>query len=61
MKNWNQGNEDNVGASLEFLKSLNESGCSPHMLKLWESAVCMVMRNLNARPEIRDTLKVQHG
>ena len=48
MKNWNQENEDGVGSSLEFLKSLNESGYPPHMLKLWKGTVCMVKRNLNA-------------
>ena len=35
MKAWKQENEGGVGASFELLKSLNESGCPPHMLKLW--------------------------
>ena len=58
MKNWNQENEDGVGASLEFPKPLNESGCPPHMLKLWEGAVCMVMRKLNADLKLRTHLVV---
>ena len=48
MENRTQENEDSVGASLEFLKSLNESGYPPPIVKLWQNAVCMVMRNLNA-------------
>ena len=39
---------DGVGASPEFPKPLNERGCPPHSLKLWDGSVCMVMRNLNA-------------
>ena len=47
--NWENQNEDigdGVGAWLDFLKSLNENGSLPHMLKLWEGAVCMVMRKI---------------
>ena len=45
-KNQNEDNGDGVGAWLDFLKSLNENGSLPHMLKLWEGAVCMVMRKI---------------
>ena len=39
-----EDNGDGVEAWLDFLKSLNETGSPPSMLKRWEGAVCMVMR-----------------
>lgn len=40
---------DGVNATDDFLQSTNKVNVPPHELTLWEGAVCMIARNLNAR------------